>query len=433
MEESSKKRNNHFRGIKCPFLRLKLDSDKKQLLENFFSLFILQGTNFILPLITLPYLVRVLGPEKFGIIAFAQAFIQYFNILTDYGFNLSATREISLYRENKEKVSEIFSSVMFIKVGLLILSFLIMSIIVFSFEKFRKDWLIYYLTFGTVVGQALFPVWFFQGLERMRYITAIEVGIKMFFLLLIFLFVDSPEDFWKVPLINTIGVIVGGIISIFIILKQFCVKFRVLNVNFYFKYLKISQFLFLSQASVSLFNQTNTFIGGLIFNYTLIGYYNAAEKLFVALRNIFGIVFRVFHPYFSRNRKGNFFSLYSKIVIVISTMIAIFLFVSADFLVNLLYGPKFQLTKEILKIFSVTLLFSGINIMLFTLWFLSNGFYKFFFWITTFAGFSNIVLLCFFAKTIGILGIPLCATIVEIILLILYYVYRVKILANSKL
>ncbi|ASS97999.1 MULTISPECIES: oligosaccharide flippase family protein [Geobacillus] len=84
-------------------------SDKKRLFENFLSLATLQGLNYILPLLTLPYLVRVLGPDNYGLVAFAQSFIQFFIILVDYGFNLSATNQIAIYRDNKKKELKVFS------------------------------------------------------------------------------------------------------------------------------------------------------------------------------------------------------------------------------------------------------------------------------------------------------------------------------------
>ena len=82
----------------------------RRITSNFFSLSILQYTTYLVPLIPLPYLVRVLGPSRYGLVEFARAIALYFVILTEYGFNLSATQEISVHRDDRRKVSEIFSA-----------------------------------------------------------------------------------------------------------------------------------------------------------------------------------------------------------------------------------------------------------------------------------------------------------------------------------
>jgi len=252
---------------------------RKRLTENFLSLSVLQALNYLLPLITLPYLVRVLGPEKYGLISFAQAFIGYFVILTDYGFNLSATREISINRENEEKVSEIFSSVMIIKFLLGILSFFILGLILLFIPKFKNDWIIYLFTFGTVLGNILFPVWFFQGMENMKWITILNVIARGIFTVLIFVFVHKESDYLNVAIINSLGLIIAGIISLIIVFKNFKIKFILPKLESIKNQLKEGWHIFIAQVAISGYTYSRTFAVGLFTNNTITGYYAIAEKL----------------------------------------------------------------------------------------------------------------------------------------------------------
>lgn len=273
--------------------------DKKRLLSNFFSLSVLQIFSYVLPLLTLPYLVRVLGVETFGLVSFATAFIIFFNILVDYGFNLSSTREVSIHRDDKEKLTEIFSSVMSIKLILIGVSFIILSIVVFSFEKLSSHWELYYCTFLMVIGQTLFPIWYFQGLERMKYITIVNITSKVIFTIAIFIFIQKENDYILVPVLNGMGFILSGIIAQYIIFNKF-------NQTFRFNSLKLKEHfkngfhVFLSISSSTVLSTTPILLIGAFLDYTTAGYYSAFEKLVSAIKSFFYIINQTFFPRLSK-------------------------------------------------------------------------------------------------------------------------------------
>ena len=252
---------------------------RKLLTTNFLSLIILQALNFLLPLVTLPYLIRILGPEKYGLIAFAQSFILYFNILTDYGFNFSATREISINRDDKNKINNIFSSVMSVKFCLGILGFAILILLVFIFPRFKKDWLIYFLTYGMVFGNILFPTWLFLGLEKMKYVTIINIIAKGISTVCIFIFINNLSDYIYVPLINSLGYLIAGALSLGSAFRNFKIKFILPSLNNMKHQLSEGRHVFMSQVAVSGYTNSRIFAVGLFTNSTITGYYSIAEKL----------------------------------------------------------------------------------------------------------------------------------------------------------
>jgi len=311
--------------------------------------------------------VRVLGPEKFGLIAFSQAFIGYCQILTDYGFNLSATREISIHREDREKVSEIFSSVMVIKFGLLLASMIIMSVAVFFFDKFRRDWLIYYITFGMVFGQVLFPVWFFQGMERMKYITFLNILAKLIFTVAIFVFVRESTDYLYVPLLNSLGFVIAGILALRIVVRDFEINFNVPEWRDIKHQLSEGWHIFISTVAISLYTISNTFILGLFTNNTIVGYYSVAEKMVGALKGFWIPISQTIFPFISNlySKKQEeakvllikLLKLTGTVTFIISVLACFF----APILIYIFLGEQYKISVKIFQILIFTFFAIGIN------------------------------------------------------------------------
>lgn len=325
--------------------------EKKTLLENFLSLGALQIISYVIPLISLPYLSRVLGVEKFGLVFFAFAFMQYFIILTDYGFGLSATREIAVNRHNLNNLSNIFNSVTTIKLVLLFVSFLILTLAYVFVPKLNENWLVFQLSFLMVVGNAIYPVWFFQGMERMKYITFLNILSKTIFLVLIFIFIKNENDYMYVPLLNSMGFLVAGILGMWFAIKEFKIKLYLPKWNSIKKQFKYSSEFFLSRVSVSAYTNTNTFCLGLIGSTLMVGYYVAAEKIYQAITGLQSPISQALYPFVAKHKDLKTYKKWFIFAVLANIVVCSFVFVFAKLFIAIFYGVEMIEAYKILRVF----------------------------------------------------------------------------------
>ena len=410
--------------------------ENKQLLSNFLSLTTLQAFTYILPLITLPYLVRVLGTEKFGLVMFAQAFIIFFNIFVDYGFNLSATREVSVNRDNKNKLTEIYSSVISIKILLLGVSFVILSLIILSFDKFSENINLYYLTFLWVIGQALFPVWYFQGLEKMKYITLVNVTSKLLFTIAIFIFIQNESDFILVPVLNGFGFITGGLISLYIAHKEFGQRFKLQSFKTLIIYFKDSSQFFLSRLSSVGYSNINTFLAGLLLSPISVTYYYLADKAVSVILTLFSPIIQTIYPYLAKRYNFNFLAKLLTVLMIVSLIVVSMGYFFVDFISLILLSEVNTVFKNLFYIILPIIPISTLYVMLGAPLLLARGFKKEFN-LSIIYGFAIHLLiltsLYYFAKNLNIydaillfFAISLVFSKFTVLMIRIYYVYKNK-------
>src|SRR5690606_7999911 len=137
----------------------------------------LRMLGLILPLITLPYILRVVGFSNYGIIMLATSLIAYFQSVTDYSFLITATRDVAIFKGSPKKLNIIYSKVLMTQTLFLIISLIVINLIVYLSPQFYENKLIFQLTTLSLVGHVLFPEWYFRGIEKMKYISIFRLII----------------------------------------------------------------------------------------------------------------------------------------------------------------------------------------------------------------------------------------------------------------
>jgi PST family polysaccharide transporter len=405
------------------------DNEIKNLLNNFGFLILLSIANFVLPFLSFPYLVKTIGVEKFGLLAFSISIISYFVMLTDFSFNLSATREIALNIDNKKKIDEIVSSVYVIKIILMLVSFIVLGFFLIVIPKLNEYWFIHVFTFGTVVGQLLFPMWFFQGIEKMRTISILNIISKGFFTLCIFIFIKKPEDFYLVPIFSSMGLIIIGVTSIIILYKNYKIRFYIPKKEVLLYYLKDGRHLFLSNISITLYTSTITSLLGFFTNNTIVGYYSVAERIISALRGMISPISQTLFPYLNKKAvisKEKVLEINRKLLIFVTPFFilgSIMLIIFAENILKFLFNYSDPNTALVLRIlaFIPTLIFLHTIFALFTmLVFKRNKYYS---QIILSAGILNLILAFVLIPLYHHVGAAICVIFIELYILARYIYY----------
>jgi PST family polysaccharide transporter len=316
--------------------RLLNTENKRRLVSNFLSLIVLRGFQFLIPLVTLPYLVRIIGLENFGLINFALSLTLYFGSVIQFGFRITATREIARNRDNHKKLERIYSSTLSASVILAMVSTVLFTLIVVSFDKFNNYLTLYLFTLAFVVFQSLFPIWFFQGMEKMKYITFLSLGTSVMFLISLFVFVKDDNDFILVPLLNAISAFVTFLIAILIVRKQFNVHFLRPSLQEIKLTYKNGYHAFVSQLAPNLYNNSAVFLLGVFTNTSLVGLYTAATKVIDAVISFAYILSNTFLPYLSRNLQKH--NVFQKIMLVSGLVLTMVTFIMAEWITTLLFS-----------------------------------------------------------------------------------------------
>ncbi len=331
----------------------------RSLIQNFTSLSFLQIANYLFPLIVLPYVVRVLGPAKYGLINFAAAFIAYFNLISDYGFNLSGTKEVSIIRDDKERLSKTFSTIITIKLLLSIISFLVFISIVYFIPFFKENWEVYLLSYGFVIGGVLFPGWFYQGMEQMKYITIIQVFVRSIVTVLIFILIKEENDYLLLVLLNSSAQILIGAAGLVVAGIKFKIRFRLPSFEEIKIQLKSGWNIFQSMIAINVYTTSNTFVLGLFASETVVGYFAAADKIRMAFQGIQSVLAQTVFPHVNKLAKEShqkfvfFIKKLLKLETAVGFSISVILFLFSYQLTGLILGNKFAASGELLRIISV--------------------------------------------------------------------------------
>jgi len=354
-----------------------MNLSSKGLFKNIASLGIVQIANYVLPLISIPVISRIIGPEKLGVINYAVAFIAYFNIFISFGFDLTATRRLSKDPKNLTLRISVFNEVFFSQLFLFVISLSLFAICLYMVPPLAKEKEVAIYTFFICVGTLFAQNWLFQSMHDLPKMAWMTFFFKLLFTISMLFFIRKKEDYILQPLFTGVMSVTISVLSFVWAFRRYNLKFKKVPFLSITKLLFTEKTVFFSLIAINLYTTTNTVMLGLLEKPIQVGYYTAAQRLMAVVNGVINMpLAQSLYPFlglaFAESlQKGlaTVRKLYP-LIITLTFTISLVIFLIGPTVVHWFYGKKFEASVNALRILSFipmitsTSNFFGVQIML---------------------------------------------------------------------
>lgn len=399
--------------------------------KNFVYNAIYNVTRLIFPLITAPYVARVLGPDGVGMYQFSMTYAGYYALVALLGVPTYGVREVAKVKEDNTKlnslVSQIFTIIVISTLAVSLIYLLSLAII----EQLRQDY-IYFVLAGFGLFLSPFQTnWFYQGIEEFDFITIRSIIVKVLSIICLFIFVKTREDLIPYILISVIGTVLADVWNY---LKM---RSKGVNPKLTFEGLKPHVrplfLLFASSVAISIYTVLDTLMLGFIKEYTEVGYYsnamNLSKMLLIVVTSLSVVSVPRFSSYISKNMYSEANQLANRsfsFVGLLAFPLSFGLICIAPVFVPWFFGSQFMgaiVPLEILSVLNIAIGFSnilGVQILV------GMGKDKQFLRCILFGTISNFLLNCVLIPLFGAIGASVASVVAEFLVTItmFYYIYK---------
>lgn len=386
-------------------------SGKKGLVKNVFSLGVVQLANYVFPFITVPIVSRIIGPDKFGVINFAAAFMTYFTLLINFGFDLSATRAITASKNDPAARDRIFNQVVLAKIILFSFSLVVFLISLYTVPQLKNEKAVAVFSFILCFSWVITPNWLYQAMQELSRVAIFNLVTKVIFTVVILLLVREKDDYIWQPLAISIAQLVVGIYSFAYAVKRYKIHLRLAEVKPVLQLLWNERIIFFSMVVINLYTTTNVVLLGFLQSPEQVGYYTAGYRLILILQSIIMMpLSQALFPFIgsafaqSREKGLDVIRQILPITSVFTLTAALFLCLVGPFVIMLIYGHKFEPSIIVFRILAFLPVIIGWSNLLGIQTMLNLKMDKIFFRITAFGALSSVALNFLLVTRFGFVG-----------------------------